>query len=320
MLDHKRTAGERPKTRQHYLRGSVFCGSCGQRLTFGITTGRHGKKYPYFFCSARINGTTCEMRFNIAPKKIEAAIAEHYRTVQLTPTQIEKAKDAIRKLAEVSEGALQHIRMVKTQLIAKLEQKQDNLLDLYDEKSISKAVFTRRQAKLEDELHAARTSLAETEHALVIDQAQLAKALELAHDVRQVYLAADHRTRRGYNQAFFEKLLVDAEAEPGSRTPKVSICGAKLTEPYALLLAEDLLDRLETEAAAFAPRNEENTCIAGVSNVGYVAGARRQGSKAAATPGSIFEQLVPGVGFEPTRPCRRRILSPLRLPFRHPGR
>ena len=29
--------------------------------------------------------------------------------------------------------------------------------------------------------------------------------------------------------------------------------------------------------------------------------------------------LVPGEGVEPSRYCYRRILSPLRLPFRHPG-
>ena len=29
--------------------------------------------------------------------------------------------------------------------------------------------------------------------------------------------------------------------------------------------------------------------------------------------------LVPGEGLEPSRPCGQRILSPLRLPFRHPG-
>lgn len=36
---------------------------------------------------------------------------------------------------------------------------------------------------------------------------------------------------------------------------------------------------------------------------------------------SAFElvELVPGVGVEPTRPCGLRILSPLRMPFRHPG-
>jgi hypothetical protein len=29
--------------------------------------------------------------------------------------------------------------------------------------------------------------------------------------------------------------------------------------------------------------------------------------------------MVPEIGVEPTRPCDRRILSPLRLPFRHSG-
>ena len=29
--------------------------------------------------------------------------------------------------------------------------------------------------------------------------------------------------------------------------------------------------------------------------------------------------IVPGVGVEPTRSCEQRILSPSRLPFRHPG-
>jgi hypothetical protein len=34
---------------------------------------------------------------------------------------------------------------------------------------------------------------------------------------------------------------------------------------------------------------------------------------------SMFTWLVPGAGFEPARPCGQRILSPPRLPFRHPG-
>jgi site-specific DNA recombinase len=46
LLDEKRVAGERPRVRQHYLRGSVFCGECGNRLPFGISTGKNGRKYP----------------------------------------------------------------------------------------------------------------------------------------------------------------------------------------------------------------------------------------------------------------------------------
>ena len=39
-------------------------------------------------------------------------------------------------------------------------------------------------------------------------------------------------------------------------------------------------------------------------------------------PGSLvdfYSSLVPVVGVEPTRPCELRILSPVRLPFRHTG-
>lgn len=36
LLDEKRVACERPRKRQHYLRGSVFCMGCGSRLTYGI--------------------------------------------------------------------------------------------------------------------------------------------------------------------------------------------------------------------------------------------------------------------------------------------
>ena len=35
--------------------------------------------------------------------------------------------------------------------------------------------------------------------------------------------------------------------------------------------------------------------------------------------GSTSLSIVPGAGLEPARPYGQRILSPLRLPFRHPG-
>lgn len=34
---------------------------------------------------------------------------------------------------------------------------------------------------------------------------------------------------------------------------------------------------------------------------------------------AVWLKLVPRAGFEPARPFGQRILSPLRLPFRHPG-
>jgi Recombinase/Recombinase zinc beta ribbon domain len=77
MLDEKRIAGERPRVRQHYLRASVYCGECGNRLTFGISTGRNGREYPYFFCIGRINCTACTRRANIRPELLEQLIERH---------------------------------------------------------------------------------------------------------------------------------------------------------------------------------------------------------------------------------------------------
>jgi site-specific DNA recombinase len=297
MLDQKRTAGERAYRRQHYLKGSVFCGACGRRLTYSITTGRNGTKYPYFFCSSRVGRVACEQRFNISPDKIEAAISDYYRGVRLTPKQIGRAKQAIRAMAEVTEGALQHIRLTKNQLIQKLEARQDELLEMRFEQSISKEVFGRRQAQLEVELNAARDSLAETNRNLEIDQAQLVRALELVANVHAVYVAADDQTRRSYNQAFFKKLLVIAETEPesGKATPKV--IGAALTEPYALLLAENLVDDLEAEAGRMQ---------AGSPQAMTSSGSEMRNGTPSRNPVSNFDALVPPVGLEPTTSTLKR--------------
>jgi hypothetical protein len=47
---------------------------------------------------------------------------------------------------------------------------------------------------------------------------------------------------------------------------------------------------------------------------------RRRWPASRKKPEIDVERLVPEAGFEPARPCGRRILSPLRLPFRHSGR
>lgn len=253
LLDEKRVAGERPRVRQHYLRGSVFCGECGNRLTFGVSTGRNGGKYPYFFCSGRVNGTACTARANIRPELIELAIERHYATVQMQPARVKRGKAAIRALAEVSQNALRQVQQAKTQLIVKLEARQDKLVEMrFDEKSIPAALFKRKQSELQSELDAAHQSLIETEDRMVIDRAQLELALELAEDVQAIYCAADEQTKRGYNQAFFRKLLITAEWDDDQAETLAWVSGVELTEPYALLLTENLFEQAEAEARSIA--------------------------------------------------------------------
>jgi site-specific DNA recombinase len=286
LLDAKRIAGERPRVRQHYLRGSVFCGECGNRLTFGISTGKNGRKYPYFFCSGRVNGTPCTRRANIRPELIERVIELHYATVELLPARVKRGKAAIRALAAVSQEAMDEVKQVKTSLIAKLEARQDELLEMrFAEKSISASLFKRKQGELEDEIHAARQSLAETDERMTIDREQIELALELTEDVQAVYREADEQTKRGFNQAFFKKLYVMGEWDDEHSETVVWISGVELTEPYALLLTEGLFEQAETEARALKAGTQRNRA--------------RSATALDSGPVSIYEQMAERAGFEP---------------------
>jgi site-specific DNA recombinase len=295
LLDGKRVAGERPRVRQHYLRGSVYCGECGNRLTFGISTGRNGRKYPYFFCSGRINGTACTRRANIRPELLEHLIERHYATVQMPPARVERGKAAIRALAAASQDAVRQVQRAKTKLIGSLEARQDELIEMrFTEKSISPSLFKRKQAQLQAELDAAHESLAETELRLTIDRVHLELALELAEDVQAVYQAADEQTRRGYNQAFFRKLYVMTEWDDEHGQTTAWISGVELTEPYALLLTEGLFEQAEAEARALAASSPTQ------NRAGSAPDEHSTG------PVSIYEQMAEREGFEPSNEVNPR--------------
>jgi site-specific DNA recombinase len=244
-LDEKRMAGEFPRVQQHYLRGSVFCGDCGQRLTYGVSTGKNGRGYAYYFCSARINGTKCAQRANMRPELIEHAIQRYYheRPIQLSAKQVLARTEAIEALVSVSQQTVVRVKQAKTDLITKLKAQQVRLIRLHAEEGddISGDAFRDERLRMQTEIKAAETSLAETEQRLSLDADMLRMALELAEDVAEVYAQADEQTKRGYNQAFFRKLYVMPEYDEDHKPTGVQITSAELTEPYVALLAQDFV-------------------------------------------------------------------------------
>ncbi|MGV9825380.1 recombinase family protein [Gordonia sp. NPDC003429] len=47
------TRAARSRVHNHYLKGSVYCGQCGEPLTFEKTRNRVGTVYDYFYCLGR---------------------------------------------------------------------------------------------------------------------------------------------------------------------------------------------------------------------------------------------------------------------------
>jgi site-specific DNA recombinase len=296
LLDEKRVAGERPRKRQHYLRGSVFCAGCGSRLTYGISTGQNGQGYAYFFCASRVNRTPCSERVNVRPELIEAAIQRMYRErpVSIGTDDLERRKQAVRAMASVAEESLEYVRSTQTELISRLEAKQEALVDMrFAEKSISAEVFKRKQAKLDAEIAAAKQSRAETEGQLKLEQDDLIMALELVDDVAAVYAEADERTRRGYNQAFFKRIKIRARWDDEHHRPAVEVVGVELTEPYAALLAENTTDEAMAWVKAVQSLSAPNTRKSPQEPSGPLPRAFSGGDL------SIFFKMAERAGFEP---------------------
>jgi site-specific DNA recombinase len=305
-LDEKRVAGERPQHHQHYLKGSVFCGDCGQRLSYGLSRSKNGQRYAYYFCSSRINGTACNMRTNIRPELIERASEHYYRTrpVQLTSKQIRRRTEAIEALVAVSQQAVIQVKQAKTELITKLKAQQKRLIQLHTEEGddVSPDAFREERLRMQQEIEAAETSLAETEQRLRLDGDMLRMALELAEDVAQVYASSSAQTKRGYNQAFFTGLFVTPEWD-GNETI-VRITSAELTEPYRELLNQDLVANVTNEVelihrAALQTDSgpAEPLSGAGCSIFAKLAEIERQSSNS--LEGSSFDQTAERAGFEP---------------------
>jgi hypothetical protein len=140
---------------------------------------------------------------------------------------------------------------------------------------------------MQSEIRAAEQSLAETEMRLSLDADSLRMALELAGDVAQVYAQADEQTKRGYNQAFFKKLLITPEWDEEHGRTIVRVTDAELTEPYAAVLADNLVSGVmsEVELIRSGAAQAESDPFEPLSDAS----------------GSIFVKLAEGGGFEPPR-------------------
>jgi hypothetical protein len=114
----------------------------------------------------------------------------------------------------------------------------------------------------------------------------LRTALELAEAVASVYAQTDEQTKRGYNQAFFKKLYVTPEWDAQNGCTVVHVSGAHLTEPYAAVLAENLVSDVLTEADA-------------IRSGAWQAESGPEGPLSVGV-GSIFVKMAEGEGFEPS--------------------
>jgi site-specific DNA recombinase len=278
-------SGERDRKHSHYLKGSVFCNGCNCRLTYSRNTG-NGGTYEYFVCPNRQRRQCSQAAQRV--ESVEAAIEQHYRTVQFSPADRDRVRAAVEQhlaqLATISQQEIDHCQ----QLLTTLKVQERKLLDKHYQDAISDELFQDEAKRIKRERKdaeaiTARLSLRHDELAT-----GLTLALKLASaDLHDLYAKASPTIRRLMNQAIFTAIWVWDEDKTSS----------KLASPFNELAAFE-----QTSKGAKPDTTTANLSAWTLSPARGINGEVSDAMTASETSdvGLISANMVELVGIEPT--------------------
>jgi len=234
ILTAHNTAGTHQRTNQHYLRGSVYCGSCGSRLMVTTARNRWGTEYPYLVCSGRTRRTTDCQRQAMPVQLIEELIEDEYGTIALSPQLRDDIEELVLEDFESLQATAAGERQQMEQQRIELTGKRQKLLDAHYAGAIPLDLLKTEQDRIAGQLMRIQEQLADAEANYEQARTTLVDTLDLTRDCHAAYLEAGDSTRRLFNQAFFAKIYIDEDDETRERTVRVDY-----NQPF-----DDLLSRL----------------------------------------------------------------------------
>jgi site-specific DNA recombinase len=233
----RKQSGDKPRVHSHYLKGTLYCGNCGEVLTFEQSRGRHGDLYDYFYCLGRQrlkNG--CNFRA-IQAHVLEALIEEHWTTVSLSEERIE----VIRRLVLDHLGFLlpeqERVQAKAQGALTELKRQSDRLLHAFYADAIALEDLKQEQTRIAAARATAEAQLTRTiaSRDLIIEK--LTYLCTLLADAQGYYLNATPTLRRDLNLSMFERLYIEDD----------EVVGSDLTLPYSRLLSDSLATDLASE-------------------------------------------------------------------------
>ena len=237
VLAAHNSSTEKDRKHHHYLKGSLYCGRCGSRMSLTWARG-NGGRYPYFYCLGRSRGTGCQQPY-VPVDLIETAVEDAYGEVKVPRTHAEAVRGKLSQaLAGMREQAEAEAARQRKRL-AKLAEEREKLLHAYYAGAVPVDLLRSEQERLTAEAAHAERHIEAAEASFTDIEETLGKALDLLADCQAAYLAAPGHLRRQWNQALFERLVVCDD----------KIGEAEVAEPFATL-ADPQLPRTLSGAAA----------------------------------------------------------------------
>ncbi len=290
-------SGSRTQIHDHYLKGSVYCGQCGGRLSFVSVVG-NGGHYDYFRCFGRHNRrSSCDAPHS-RTELVERDIEVRYEERQwLTPKEIETVRLAVGRYArDQLSNAQSEAERAKRRLDG-LKAEQQKLLQLAYQELVDDDVLAAEQARIRTErVKAAKWAQAAERNGADIQEV-VDDALSLITDPAATYLRATPTERRLLNQAMFEKFFV----------VRGDVAGA---EPSPWVKAIEAVARSSTPGTASQKDSLRHELVRFDS--------KKNLGRPERDPGLHVDQMVRPRGLEPPRTNQSTRPSTLRVyQFRH---
>ena len=218
LLDSRKIADERRRKHDHYLKGTLYCGTCGSRLQLDFPTNKQGVRYGYFVCSGRTSKRTPCTRSAVPLGVAEKLVAKCYNDITITDAQFTDIA------AHVDEAFARRLAAKSDELAdltahrKRLQSESDKLLEAHFADAIDLETLKRHQVRI-------RAGLADIDRRLATEHQdhdgardQLTTALGLLVNCASLYAASDDQGKRLANQAFFTKIMIDEAEDAEART------------------------------------------------------------------------------------------------------
>jgi site-specific DNA recombinase len=205
LLAARAVRGTRDRRHHHELKGVLWCGVCGRRLSLTLAKGH----YLYFYCLGQKNQARTDCREAYVPADLlETAVERLYEQVQLPPDWLAGLRAALDAEITSRQDRTIRERQLATRRRGKLEGERRKLLDAYYAGAIDLAVLRTEQQRIGGELRTAEQRLAAVDATLEQWREVLETAMRFAGDCAQTYRRVSRRTRRLFNQAVFDRIEV----------------------------------------------------------------------------------------------------------------
>jgi site-specific DNA recombinase len=276
ILAAHKLAGERDRKHSHYLKGSIFCGACGGRLTYSQNTG-NGGTFKYFVCLGN-QRHKCHQRAQRVDA-VEAAIENHYRSLAATDDDRERVRAAVeQKLSELTETSVQEIERCNA-LVADLKIQERKLMEKDYRDEISTELFSEESTRIKRERLDATAVMdrLNVHHEEIQDALALVLSI-LSRDIHELYLRATPTQRRFINQAIFKAIWISHE----------DIDDSQLTTPFDEIRVVSEATRIVNQAMQGLPKARKSQ-----------APDPKEEESGALALGSITASMVGPAGLEP---------------------